>query len=203
MFRFSLANLLKFLIGTLLVQGVTALLVVTALKTNLQETRLFFGALGAAIGMLTALWFTSVADNAGRRAVAKAREGFSREKEKIRARAEQEKVKEVQNTHRQLNKEKRRAQMRSNVRTGVMVVGGVVGLGTVMLFSQFMTLGLLTLTTAGGAALGYTVRARQERFGEGRWRLLGGGRRVEVIDVSPPARALKGSPKTQEALREG
>ena len=106
-------------------------------------------------------------------------------------------------THRQLNKEKRRAQMRSDVRTGVMVVGGVVGLGTVMLFSQFMTIGLLTLSTAGGAALGYGVRARQERLGQGKRRLLGGEKRVEVIDATPSVPALKGARGTPSAVRDG
>jgi type III secretory pathway component EscU len=203
MFRFSVSNLVKFLIGILLVQGVTAVLVITARKTNLHDTWLLFGALSLAIGVLAALWFTSVADNAGRRAVAKAQQVFSKEKEKIRVRAEQEKVKEVQNSHRQLNKEKRRAQMRSNVRTGVMVVGGVVGLGAVMLFSQFMTLGLLTLSTAGGAALGYGVRARQERLGQGKRRFLSGEKRVEVIDATPSVPALKGARNTPDAVREG
>ena len=203
MFRFSVSNLVKFLIGILLVQGVTAVLVITARKTNLHDTWLLFGTLSFAIGVLAALWFTSVADNAGRRAVAKAQNVFSKEKEKIRVRAEQEKVKEVQSSHRQFHKERRRAQMRSSVRTGFMVVGGVMGLGTVMLFSQFMTLGLLALSTAGGAALGYGVRARQERLGQGRRRLLSGEKRVEVIDATPSVPALKGARNAPDAVREG
>jgi hypothetical protein len=82
-------------------------------------------------------------------------------------------------------------------------VGGVVGLGTVMLFSQFMTIGLLTLSTAGGAALGYGVRARQERLGQGKRRLLGGEKRVEVIDATRSVPALKGARNTPDAVREG
>jgi hypothetical protein len=37
-----------------------------------------------------------------------------------------------------------------------------------MLLTQFMTLGLLTLAAAGGVALGYGVRSRQERLIAGR-----------------------------------
>jgi type III secretory pathway component EscU len=203
MFRFSISNLVKFLIGILLVQGVTVLLVLTALKTDLDKTVVLFLALNLAVGVLTALWFTSIADSAGKQALAKAKELFSREREKIRLRAEQEKAKEVQNTHRQLSKEKRRAEMGSHFKTGAVVVGGAVGLGTVMLLSQFVTLGLLTLTAAGGAALGYGARARRERLGTSNWRLLRGEKPVEVIEAKPAAPALKGARTLPKVIREG
>jgi hypothetical protein len=202
MFRFSISNLLKFLIGVLMIQGVTILLVVTAMRTDLQDTGPLFGAIGLAIGVLTALWFTSIADSAGRRAVAKVKEDFSREREKIRVRAEQEKAKEVQNTHRQLSKEQRRAQNSYRLKTGVMVMGGAVGLGTLMLFSQFMTLGLLTLATAGGAAVGYRVRSRQDRLSLSKWRPFSGEKQVEVIEVNPARPALNDSREVAKALRE-
>ncbi|MGA7982798.1 MAG: hypothetical protein WCA32_21575 [Chromatiaceae bacterium] len=202
MFRFNVSNLVKFLIGILLVQGVTVLLVVTALRTDLEKTRLLFLTLNLAIGVLTALWFTSIADSAGRRALAKAKEVFSREREKIRLRAEQDKVREVENTHRRLTKERARVQMRSQLKTGAVVVGGAVGVGAVMLLSQFVTLGLLTLTAAGGAALGYGVRARQERLGLGKWRLPGGEKPVQVIEAKPTRPALKGARNVPKAIRE-
>lgn len=193
MLRFSVTNLLKFLLGILIVQGATVLLVVTAQKTSLEQTMILFGALGLTIGVLTALWFNSVADAAGRQALARAKESFSKEREKIRLRAEQEKAKEVRNTQRQAEKDKRRASTGSNLKTGVMI-GGAMSVGFVLLLTQFVSLGLVALSAASGAALGYGVRARQERLGLGTGSgkgLLGGGRQeITVIEAKPAQEAL-------------
>lgn len=164
MLHVSLSSLFKFLVGILLVQGATVLLVLAALETELAKTAPLFALLGVTIGVLTALWCHSIADGARTREVAKVKESFSREREKLRVRAEQEKTREVRNTHRQVEKVKRKTQEGGNLKTG-MVIGGVASAGVVMLLAQFVTLGLLTITTAGGAALGYGIRARQERLG--------------------------------------
>lgn len=196
----SITNLVKFLMGILIVQGATVLLVVTAQKTSLEQTVVFFVALGVTIGVLTALWFSSVADAAGRQALARAKESFSREREKIRVQAEQEKVKEVRNTQRQVEKEKRRAATGGNLKTGL-VLGGAMSAGLVLMMTSFVSLGLVALSAASGAALGYGLRARQERLGFGRG-LVGGllrGERKEVAVIEsrpapealPPARSSK------------
>jgi hypothetical protein len=205
MLRFSITNLVKFLIGILIVQGATVLLVVTAQKTSLEQTALFFVALGGTIGVLTALWFNSVADAAGRQALARAKEDFSREREKIRVRAEQEKVKEVRNTQRQVEKEKRRAGTGGNLKTGLMI-GGAMSAGVMLMLTSFVSLGLVALSAASGAALGYGVRVRQERLGFGRGLaggLLGGERKeVAVIESQPPREALPPAQQSKpKALR--
>ena len=43
-------------------------------------------------------------------------------------------------------------------------MAGIAGLGVVLLFTQFMTLGLLAVSATGGALLGYGVKARQDRL---------------------------------------
>lgn len=193
MLRFSLTSLVKFLIGIVLLQGATVLLVITALRTSLEQTWPLFGALGLAMGVLTALWIHSIADSARKQCLAKAQETFFREREKIRVRAEQEKTKEVRNSHRIIQREKQRARTNGNLKTGVMI-GGAVGVGAVMLMTQMITLGLLTLSTAGGAALGYGMRARQERLGRVGRGLLGQGsgallgrreREMKVLEAKP------------------
>jgi hypothetical protein len=74
-----------------------------------------------------------------------------------------------------------------------------------MLLAQFITLGLLTLTTAGGAILGYGARMRQERYGVNRLgaggNLLGGAepREVKVIEAQPATLAIEGRHKRQKA----
>lgn len=163
MLSLRITNLIKFLVGILLVQGVTVVLVLTAQRTHLEQTALLLLLLSLGIGVLTALWFAAIADASGQRALARANEHFSRQREKLRVRAEQDKTRQLRETQRQVQREQRRARTGSKLKTGLMI-GGVLGLGGVMLLTQFMTLGLLTLATAGGTALGYGLRARQERL---------------------------------------
>lgn len=201
MLRLSVSSLLKYLIGILLVQGATGLLVVTALRTNLEQTGWLFLLLNLSIGLLTALWFSSVADGARRQSLAKAQEGFSREREKIRVRAEQEKVKEIKGSQRRVERERRRVRKGGNLKTGTLI-GGAVGVGAVLILTQMVTLGLLTLSAAGGAALGYGIRSRQERLGLGGRGLLGREKPVKVIEARPDAELLPEADAGREAVRE-
>ena len=191
MLPFSLTSFLKYLIGVLFIQGVTVLLVVTAYRTNLKETGVLFLLLNLAVGALTAFWFTSMAEGVRKQALSRAKEGFAREREKIRVRAEKDKTREVKNSQRQISREKLRAQRGNNLRTSL-VIGGAAGVGVAMVLAQFVTVGLLTLTTAGGAALGYGLRARQDRlsFGMGK-RLPSGERREKVMEAQPTGRMLE------------
>lgn len=162
----SFTGFVKFLIAILLLQGATVLLVYTAFKTELAQTWPLFGALGVTLGAMTALWLNALSEHARKQSLVKAQASFSREREKIRVRAEQDKTKEIKNAQRQIQREKQRARTGSNLKTGI-VIGGAVSAGLALILTQMVTLGLLTLTTAGGAALGYGIRARQERLGLG------------------------------------
>jgi uncharacterized membrane protein YsdA (DUF1294 family) len=155
MIGIRISGLFKFLIGILLLQVATALLTYTALQTNLQETAWLFGALGATLGFLVALWFDSVIGSVQGHAVARQQKRHSKEREKLRLQAERDKAK--------LAQQRKRVSSGVTLKTGA-AVGGVVGVGVAMMLAQFMTLGLLTVAAAGGAALGYGVRSRQEKM---------------------------------------
>jgi len=203
MLPFSFTSFLKYLIGILFVQGVTVLLVITAYRTDLEKTGLLFLLLNSAIGALTAFWFTSMAESMRKQVLSRAKEGFAREREKIRVRAEQDKTKEVRNSQRQINREKQRAHKSSDRKTGLML-GGIAGVGVVMVLTQFVTLGLLTLTTAGGAALGYGLRARQERLGFGLGKRFPRAEKpVEVIEAQPAKRAIENRKQVRPVAGEG
>lgn len=159
--RFSLPSLIKFLIGILLTQGATVILVVVAVKTPLEETWIFFVFLVLTMGFLATLWFTSIAGHVKKDAITRTRENFTREREKIRVQAEKEKHKIIKQSHQQIIKEKSRVQAKASFKVRAAFVG-LLGLGAVMLFTQFVTLGLLTLSTAGGALAGYLIRVRQD-----------------------------------------
>lgn len=158
----GVGSLVRFLIGIFLLQGVTGLLVYTALHTDWATTWPLFLMLAASIGTLVAFWFNTIVAADRHRTVSRVSERFSKEREKIRVKAEQIRAKIGRDHARLEAKVKQRGQLGANLKTGV-VVGGAVGLGVAMMLAQFVTLGLLTLTTAGGAALGYTARVRQEK----------------------------------------
>lgn len=161
--RFNIPAIVKFAIGVLLVQGMTVLLVIATQQANLGETWLLMLGLGLSIGLLAALWFSSIASHCSQHALARASEKYSKARERMRRQTEKEKTKEIKDSHRQLLRETRRVQSRSSMKLAV-ALAGLATVGVALVFTQFMTLGLLALSTGGGALLGYGVRARQGRL---------------------------------------
>jgi len=157
---FSLAVFIKFLVGIFLLQGVTALLLITAQDADLGRSGWLIGLLGLLIGVIAALWFTSITSHASQQSLIRASEKHQRQRDRIIRRAEKEKTQEIRNSHQQILRETRRVQSRSALKLGTALTG-VAGLGVLLMFTQFMTLGLLAVSATGGALLGYTVRARQ------------------------------------------
>lgn len=175
----GVTTLLRFLIGIFLLQAVTGLLVYTALGTDWRTTWPLFLLLGGSIGVLVAFWFTTIAGGERRHAVARAGQRFSKEREKIRIKAEQIRAKAARSG----------VGRGMSLKTGV-AVGGAVGIGVAMMLTQFITLGLVTLTAAGGAALGYGVRARQEKLVAAR-RLAAEEKALRVIETQGSAPAIE------------
>lgn len=157
---FSLAVFIKFLIGIFLLQGVTALLLITAQDADLGRSGWLIGLLGLLIGVIAALWFTSITSHASQQSLIRASEKHQKQRDRIIRRAEKEKTQEIRNSHQQILRETRRVQSRSTLKLGTALTG-VAGLGVLLMFTQFMTLGLLAVSATGGALLGYTVRSRQ------------------------------------------
>ena len=169
MFGSNLSLLFKFVVGLLLIQGTAGLLVYAALRSDHLEVWLLLGALAVVISFFAAFWFVSIASHSRKDALARVRESFSREREQIRVKAEREKTKVIKRSQEEIAKERSRVQNKANFKVGASLAAAA-GLGVLMLLTQFVTVGLLTLTTAGGALGGYLFRARQdhaERIGAG------------------------------------
>jgi predicted ATP-dependent serine protease len=186
MIGMGLKTLIRFLVGIFLLQGVTGLLVYTALNTDWHATWPLFSILGGSVGAMVALLFGAMVDSDRRHAVAKATERFGKEREQLRVKAEQQRAKEIRNHEREVAKALKSGggglfTGGMNVKS-VAMVGGAVGVGLAMMLTQFVTLGLLTLTTAGGAVLGYGARMRQEKLIAGR-RLAAEEKRLRVIEA--------------------
>jgi hypothetical protein len=161
MSRFNILSLVKFLLGIVLAQGATVTLYIAAERTRVEQNWVIFALLALMVSFFAALWFTAIADRVKKDAVARAKEDFLRQREKIRVRAEQEKSKVIKQSHQQIMKQTGRAQARASFKVGAALVG-LLGFGAIMFFTQFVTVGLLTLSTAGGALVGYGVRTRQD-----------------------------------------
>jgi hypothetical protein len=156
----GLPAFIKYLLGAFLLQGATLLLVVATLDAGLQKNVWLVVALGILIGVIAALWFSAISSHASQHAFARASEKFNRQRDRIRRQVDKEKTQEIKDGHRQVLRETRRLQTRSTLKLGVAMTG-MAGLGVVLLFTQFMTLGLLAVSATAGALLGYGVRARQ------------------------------------------
>jgi hypothetical protein len=153
----------RYLPGILIIQVATLALILAASRTSDQELWIAIACLGLVISLVTAFWFESIARHLKKDAVTQVKDEFSRERENLRVNAERQKSRLIKKSHEQINRETNRAHARASFKVGGALVG-VIAAGTLMVFTQFMTLGLLLLATGGGALAGYMARVRQERL---------------------------------------
>jgi mannitol-specific phosphotransferase system IIBC component len=197
MIRFAFLSILRFFVGTLLVQGVTVILVVAAMRTHLEETWIIFVLLGLTTGFLAALLFASIASHTQKDALSKLKEHFSEQREKIRLQAEKEKTKVIEKSHRQIIKQTSRARTKADFKTRAAFVG-LAGFGALMLFTQFATMGLLALSTAGGALAGYVFRARRDSLAHKQEQdqqvvsHIGPAKRLGIKSADPAVKSIPG-----------
>ena len=154
--------MLKFIPGILILQVITIALVLFA-PTNLDNWGLLRLAIPVSIaGFLTAIWFGSIAAHQRKDEISRLKESHAKERETIRLNAERAKTKLVNKAQRNSQRAMRRSSRQANIKIGL-VFAGAVGLGGLLILTQFMSLGLLTLTATGGALGGYMFRIRQEK----------------------------------------
>jgi len=154
--------MLKFLVGILLLQMGTIALYYSATQTGLENSQLILtiGLLEILFSVLAAFWFSAIARQRYREELETAREEHAREREKIRVNAERQKARIASKSQKQLLKETRRAHAAANFKVGA-AFAGALAFGGIMLYSQFVTFGLLILTTAGGGLAGYLAKGKQ------------------------------------------
>ena len=151
--------MLKFIPGILLLQVITVALVLIAPADfeNWGWLRLAIPVLIA--GLLTAFWFGSIAAHQRKDEINRLKVYHAKEREIIRVKTERAKTKLVKQSQRKTLREARRSSMRANFKIGL-AFAGAAGLGGFLILTQFMSLGVLTLTAVGGALGGYTLRLR-------------------------------------------
>jgi Mg2+/citrate symporter len=182
--------MLKYLPGILIIQAATVAMTLAAIKSDDQELWLAVLLIALIIGMVTAFWFASIAGHAKKDALANAKDEFSREREKLRVNAERQKTRLIRKSHEEIRKETNRAHARSSFKLGAGFIG-IVAAGSLMIFTQFLTLGLLTLAIGGGALGGYLMRVRQEIVSRNKEAFAIRDERKPVIETKP----VKGNSK--------
>ena len=176
--------MLRYLPGIVLVQIVTFTLFWVNQGASIEQLLLRVGLPAVMFSAVTALWLSLIGrmdaeqrNSALREQHAEERMQLNREIERVRSealqeasadkaqlleRAHTERERLVRQTHKEIMKQERSASRRSNMKVGLAFMG-LTGFGVLMLVTQFMTLGLLTITTAGGAMGGYLLRWKQSK----------------------------------------
>jgi len=170
--------MLRFFIGLTLAQLLIALLVFLSPLTNPLENALLVLFVILLLASVITLWFNTVSRHLADQRIATLKEKFASEKEKINVSAERAQKKLLKKTQKEIDSERRKQSTRANLKIGG-AVAVAAGFGVVMLMSQFFTLGLLALTTTGGAIGGYLARTRREQLPAPEYKMLEG---VEVVD---------------------
>ncbi|WP_446009652.1 hypothetical protein [Candidatus Electrothrix sp.] len=190
--------MIKFLPGIIILQAITAgltYLLVTGEPSS--DDHLFFAliALDITFILLMALWFSSLARQNNFASMESLKEAHAKEREKLRVNAERQKNRLATKKHKEVLRETKRAYTMANIKAGSVVVGLVL-LGGVLLYSQFIAFGSMLLTAGGGGLLGYLARAKQESLFQ--------RSKSTFLSVSPEVNAEKKTnnyPETQQVSR--
>lgn len=154
--------MLRFLLGILILQAATIALVFLAPEDlqGMAWLRLVIPLI--LIGIFTAFWLSSIAKHKSKDELSSLEREHAKEREKIQLNAERAKTRLIKKTQKEIAREAKITHGKANFKVGA-ALAGVMGLGALMLLTQFLTLGIVTLTTAGGALGGYLYRGKREK----------------------------------------
>ena len=189
--------MLRFFCGLLLVQIIIAVLVQINPLLNSLEKTLMTGVVILLMSTVVTLWFNTVVTHLTDKRIAALKEQFAKEREKLNVNAEREQKKLIKKTQKEIESERRRQSTKANWKIGG-TIAVAAGFGLIMLMSQFFTLGLLSLTTAGGAVGGYLARSRKDQLPGSDYKMIEG---VEVIDEDPKKLTDQSDTKTANLVQ--
>jgi len=178
--------MLKFLLGIVLVQAATVAIVLLA-PADLQGANLLRVIVPVlVIGFVAAFWFASMAHHLRKDHLARVSEQFARERENLRVNAERSKARAMKQAQKDIAREARTTHAKANFKVGA-AFSGIIAIGALLLLTQFLTVGIVALSTAAGALGGYFYRARQYKAS------LASPARGPLIDINPQPGERKSS----------
>ncbi|HIP80036.1 MAG TPA: hypothetical protein EYH07_16450 [Kiloniellaceae bacterium] len=152
----------RFIPGILLIQAITFAFALFRPEALQGWGWAGYAAVLGSLGILTALWFGAIAAHLRKDEIARLKDQFAQEREKLKVSAERAKTRVVKQAQKEIHRQTRRTSAQANFKVGA-AIAAAVGAGGLMILSQFITLGVITLATSGGALAGYLFRVRQER----------------------------------------
>ncbi len=154
-------QVLKFLLGIILVQLITALLIhLTPLKLDNMRSILALIAPLFFMALMVAFWFSSLSVGFQKEREHKMTNKFAKEREELRVKAEQAKIKVVKQAQKEIATEAKITHAKANFKVGASFAG-VIGVGALFIFAQLITAGLLTLSAVAGGMGGYYWRGKR------------------------------------------
>ena len=152
--------MLRFFFGIVVVQIATVALVLLAPDDLQGVAWLRFLIPLLVVSFFAAFWFGSMAKHKSKEEVFQVKEQHAHEREKIQVNAERAKTRLVKQAQQQIAREAKITHSKANFKVGA-AFAGAIGAGALMLLTELLTLGMLTISTAGGALGGYIMRARR------------------------------------------
>jgi len=154
-------QVLKYLLGIVLVQSVTAVLIYIS-PIDLDDSAsllrlvlpLFF------VALMVAFWFSSLSIRFQKDSEHKIKNEFAKEREELKVKAERAKTRVVKEAQKDIAREAKVTHAKANFKVGA-AFAGVIGVGALFVFAQLVTVGLLTMTAAAGVAGGYYWRGKR------------------------------------------
>ncbi len=176
--------MVRYLLGLILIQVVALVLFAVNADASLQDTAIRAGLPCAIVTVVMALWFSAtarseadrrhadmVAEHAREREALKLDAIQSREQVRVEALKDREKIqldarraqdKAIDKVRRAAEKRERRVGRGASVKVG-MAFFSATALGVLMLLTELLTLGLLTIASSASALGGYLLRWKQDR----------------------------------------
>jgi uncharacterized protein YcfJ len=153
-------QLIKFLFAIILVQITTAILVYLAPNELSTQSIAQIAIPLLFIALVIAFWFTSLSAHNIKDALYKAEGHFAKEKEKIKVKAEKDKIKTMKEAQKEIVHEATKTHAKANFKVGASFAG-VLAVGGLFVLAQMVTAGLLVMTATGGVIGGYYWRGKR------------------------------------------
>ncbi|RUM68660.1 MAG: hypothetical protein DSZ07_06270 [Sulfurovum sp.] len=153
-------QLIKFILGIILVQITTAILVYLAPNELTTQSIAQITIPLIFIAMIVSFWFNSLSDSSIKDALYKAEGNFAKEKEKIKVKAERDKIKTMKEAQKEIVHEATKTHAKANFKVGASFAG-VLAIGGLFVLAQMVTAGLLVMTATGGVIGGYYWRGKR------------------------------------------
>jgi hypothetical protein len=167
-FPAGLGSFVRLLIGVLMVQAVTALVVVLAMRGDWQAMWPLYGALGLAVGLMATFWFNAIVGDHRRLTAERLGAKFAKERDAVREKIEKRAARQIREREKQAEaraKVQAREAKWSSWRTGL-GFGGAAALGVVFLAGQMLLTGALVLGATGVGAIAWRRWRNKPREGE-------------------------------------